>query len=102
VPIPNLQSLAESGLILDNYYVQPVCSPTRSSILTGRHVIHTSELSFALSFGEHVPAFSVGIFQVLCVRSRDWRICPLALASFFQASTTQIAAREIPSRCRST
>merc|ERR1712226_926826 len=42
IPIPNLQSLAESGLILENYYVQPVCSPTRSSILTGRHVIHTS------------------------------------------------------------
>lgn len=42
IPTPNLQRLAESGLVLDNYYVQPVCSPTRSSILTGRHVIHTS------------------------------------------------------------
>ena len=41
VPTPNLQSLADDGLILNNYYVQPVCSPTRSSILTGRHVIHT-------------------------------------------------------------
>lgn len=41
VPIPNLQGLADEGLVLDNYYVQPVCSPTRSTILTGRHVIHT-------------------------------------------------------------
>ena len=24
-----------------HYYVQPVCSPTRSTILTGRHVIHS-------------------------------------------------------------
>ena len=34
VPTPNLQHLASSGLILDNYYVQPVCSPTRSTLLT--------------------------------------------------------------------
>ena len=26
---------------MSNYYVQPVCSPTRSCILTGRHVIHS-------------------------------------------------------------
>lgn len=28
-------------MILDNHRVQPVCSPTRSTILSGRHVIHT-------------------------------------------------------------
>lgn len=41
IPTPNLGALARAGVILENYYVQPVCSPTRSSILTGRHVIHS-------------------------------------------------------------
>ena len=27
--------------MLQHYYVQPVCSPTRATILSGRHVIHT-------------------------------------------------------------
>ncbi len=41
IPTPALSALAKAGVTLDNYYVQPVCSPTRSSILTGRHVIHS-------------------------------------------------------------
>ena len=41
IPTPEIDKLARAGVILDNYYVQPVCSPTRSSLLTGRHIIHT-------------------------------------------------------------
>lgn len=41
IPTPNIDALAQSGVILNNYYVQPVCSPTRASIMSGRHVIHT-------------------------------------------------------------
>ena len=41
VPTPNLDTLAKDGVTLNNYYVQPVCSPTRSCLMTGRHVIHT-------------------------------------------------------------
>ena len=33
----NLQSLADSGLRFTNAYAQPLCSPTRATILTGRH-----------------------------------------------------------------
>ena len=41
IPTPNIDTLAGAGVTLDRYYVQPVCSPTRSTLLTGRHVIHT-------------------------------------------------------------
>ncbi|XP_066269871.1 arylsulfatase B-like isoform X7 [Branchiostoma lanceolatum] len=41
IPTPNLDSLAYSGVILGNYYVSPICTPTRSAIMTGRHPIHT-------------------------------------------------------------
>jgi len=37
IETPNLDSLARNGVRLDNYYVQPVCSPTRGSLMTGRY-----------------------------------------------------------------
>ena len=36
---PNLDDLARTGQVLDQYYTQPVCSPTRSSLMTGRYPI---------------------------------------------------------------
>jgi arylsulfatase A-like enzyme len=41
IPTPNLDRLAANGVTLDNYYVNPVCSPTRGSIMTGRSMMHT-------------------------------------------------------------
>ena len=38
---PNLAKLAEKGIILENHYVQPICTPTRSALMTGYYPIHT-------------------------------------------------------------
>ena len=38
---PNLDDLALSGIRLESYYVQPICTPTRSQLLSGRYQIHT-------------------------------------------------------------
>lgn len=38
---PFLDKLAAEGIKLENYYVQPICSPTRSQLLSGRYQIHT-------------------------------------------------------------
>lgn len=35
-PTPNLDRLAKNSLELDQHYVAPVCSPTRSGLMTGR------------------------------------------------------------------
>ncbi|YCM42280.1 sulfatase-like hydrolase/transferase [Verrucomicrobiaceae bacterium 227] len=35
--MPSLEALAKRGLQFTNAYAQPVCSPTRATILTGRH-----------------------------------------------------------------
>ncbi len=34
---PNIDQLILNGIELTNYYVQPTCSPTRSSIMTGKY-----------------------------------------------------------------
>ncbi|XP_066271866.1 arylsulfatase B-like [Branchiostoma lanceolatum] len=36
---PNLDRLAAEGVKLENYYVQPLCSPSRCQLLTGRYQI---------------------------------------------------------------
>lgn len=38
---PCLDELANSGVTLENYYVQPSCTPSRGQLLTGRYGIHT-------------------------------------------------------------
>ncbi|XP_042797913.1 arylsulfatase B [Panthera onca] len=38
---PHLDKLAAGGVLLDNYYTQPLCTPSRSQLLTGRYQIHT-------------------------------------------------------------
>ena len=34
---PNIDSLAEGGVLFRNVYSSPLCSPTRATILTGRY-----------------------------------------------------------------
>ena len=41
IQTPHIDKLAKDGVILDNYYVQPVCTPTRGALMTGRYPIHT-------------------------------------------------------------
>ena len=41
IKTPNLNLFHTKGVTLDNYYVQPSCSPTRATIMTGRYPLHT-------------------------------------------------------------
>lgn len=36
IKTPTLDRLAAEGVKLENYYVQPLCSPSRSQLMTGR------------------------------------------------------------------
>lgn len=54
---PNLDNLAKNGVSFENFYVQPVCSPTRAEILCGRQfkrlgVYSTSAGGERLNLGE--------------------------------------------------
>ena len=43
---PHLSSLAKQGIIMDNFYAQEVCTPSRASLLTGRY-----PLSIGMQYG---------------------------------------------------
>jgi arylsulfatase A-like enzyme len=45
IATPVIDRLAKEGTILENSYVQPVCSPTRAALLTGRYPIRTGVYS---------------------------------------------------------
>lgn len=49
IKTPNLDKLAGEGVKLENYYVQPICTPTRSQLLSGRYQVinydHKSDYS---------------------------------------------------------
>ncbi len=38
---PNIDKLAKAGAVLKSFYVQPLCSPTRAALLSGRYPTHT-------------------------------------------------------------
>lgn len=39
---PHLDALAAGGVLLDNYYTQPLCTPSRSQLLTGRYQVRSA------------------------------------------------------------
>jgi arylsulfatase A-like enzyme len=57
IKTPNLDRLAENGTILTSLYAQPVCSPTRAALMTGRYPTNT------------------GVYQVMNAKN-TWRLKP--------------------------
>ena len=49
---PNMQKLAEEGVILDNAYSMPVCTPSRAALMTG---IYPFKLGLQRGFGKQTP-----------------------------------------------
>ena len=45
IDTPNLDQLAEDGARFENFFVSPLCAPTRASLLTGRYHIRTGTVN---------------------------------------------------------
>ena len=64
---PNIDALAYSGIILNNYYVNPACSPSRSALMTGLHPIHTGDFSKIKKINTHLR-LEMKNFETLILR----------------------------------
>jgi len=65
IPTPRIDEVAGAGRVLQNYYVQPSCSPTRASIHTGRYCMRYG-MDMATAGGPHgVPLNETFLPEVL-------------------------------------
>jgi arylsulfatase A-like enzyme len=46
---PRIDALAHAGVRLSNYYVQPICTPTRAALLTGRYPFRYGVTGYTIS-----------------------------------------------------
>lgn len=54
IKTPHLDRLAQAGMILDSFYVQPVCSPTRAALMTGRYPMrHGLQVGVVRPWAQH-------------------------------------------------
>lgn len=47
---PNLDKLSAAGVRLENYYVQPLCTPSRNQLMTGRYQVSSTALCTTVHF----------------------------------------------------
>jgi arylsulfatase A-like enzyme len=68
VPIPNIEALAQNGLVFDNAWASPVCSPTRGTIISGQYGYRTG----VTNVGDVLPTSTVSLFERLTADSPDY------------------------------
>lgn len=68
VPVPNIEALAERGLVFDNAWASPVCSPTRGTILSGLYGHRTG----VTTVGNVLPPSTVSLFDRLSADSPSY------------------------------
>ena len=45
---PNIDEMADTGIKLLHYYVQPICTPTRSALMTGRYAFRWGATGYTI------------------------------------------------------
>lgn len=68
VPVPNIESLAQDGLVFDNAWASPACSMTRGTIVSGLYGYRTG----VTSVGAVLPTDTVTIFDRITAESPSY------------------------------
>ena len=51
---PNMLNLANQGTIITDMYVQPVCTPSRSALMTSRKKLQIFKIQFTISDSTYI------------------------------------------------
>ena len=68
IKTPVVNAMHDGGVHFDNYYVQPSCSPTRATLLTGRKPVHTGINFWIPNAAYGLPLNETTLAQVLNAR----------------------------------
>ena len=68
VPVPNIESLAQNGLVFDNAWASPACSMTRGTIVSGLYGYRTG----VTSVGAVLPTDTVTLFDRITAESPSY------------------------------
>ena len=73
-PTPNIDALAAEGVLFRNAYANPTCSPSRASLLTGRHASRTGigRWIYAEGSTDALPLAEVTIPELLREAPETW------------------------------
>jgi len=68
VPVPNIEALAQNGLVFDNAWASPACSMTRGTIVSGLYGYRTG----VTSVGAVLPTNTVTVFDRITAESPSY------------------------------
>ncbi len=68
VPVPNIEALAQNGLVFDNAWASPACSMTRATIVSGQYGYRTG----VTSVGAVLPTDTVTVFDRITAESPSY------------------------------
>ena len=70
LPTPNLVEMAASGLRFERFYANPICSPTRASVLTGRSAESTRVVHQGVPMSLHIGTVLILNLEYLIIYLR--------------------------------
>jgi arylsulfatase A-like enzyme len=68
IATPNFNEMHDRGIALTQYYVQPSCSPTRATLMTGRKPVHTGINFWIPNAAYGLPLNETTLAQVMNTR----------------------------------
>jgi arylsulfatase A-like enzyme len=81
IKTPVIDGLAAAGLVLENYYVQDVCSPSRATFMTGRYSMHNTIVdwippasAYGLPLNETTMAQMFASAGYACAATGKWHL----------------------------
>ena len=75
---PNIDRFASESIRFDNFFVSPVCAPTRSSLLTGRYSLRTG-VRDTYNGGAQMSGDEITIAEILKEANYETGILKMAL-----------------------